>query len=89
MKKIIRKTVLTLTAFMSVNSAFANSLQPTPEKAIANSLPPTPERAIANSLPPTPERAIANSLPPTFEGKVIRHHSIRFNALDTQRVRMS
>ena len=77
MKKIIRKTVLTLTAFMSVNSAFANSLQPTPEKAIAN------------SLPPTPERAIANSLPPTFEGKVIRHHSIRFNALDTQRVRMS
>lgn len=77
MKKIIRKTVLTLTAFMSVNSAFANSLQP------------TPERAIANSLPPTPERAIANTLPPTFEGKVIRHHSIRFNAFDTQRVRMS
>lgn len=41
MDTYIRKTVLTLMAFMSVNAAFANSLPPTPERAIANSLPPT------------------------------------------------
>ena len=35
MKTLINKTVLTLTAFMSVNAAFANSLPPLPEKAVA------------------------------------------------------
>ena len=82
MDTYIRKTVLTLMAFMSVNAAFANSLPPTPERAIANSLPPTPERAIANSLPPTPERAIANSLPPTFEGRALCKQTIKVKGFD-------
>ena len=131
MKQIIRKTVLTLTAFMSVNSAFANTLTPTPEtvkngvtatqtknkdkkiantlppsydgKAMANTLPPSYEgkamvntlppsyegRAIANSLPPTYEgKALANSLPPTFDGRAVCKQAIKFNILDSQRVRM-
>ncbi len=80
MKTTINKTVLTLTAFMSVNSVFANTLPPTfdyskkvahtessvkeTKKAIANSLPPTPERMAMQST----KKAIANSLPPCPEG---------------------
>lgn len=80
MKTTINKTVLTLTAFMSVNSVFPNTLPPTfdysKEIAQAETSAKETKNAIANSLPPTPEKgamrsakkAIANSLPPCPEG---------------------
>ncbi len=76
MKTTISKTVLTLTAFMSVNTVFANTLPPSFEgkkEGIAFVAEKTNnEKKLANSLPPTPEyKGIANSLPPTPEYKGI------------------
>lgn len=66
MDTFIRKTVLTLTAFMSVNSAFANSLTPTPENKAQNGVV-TAQRVETKNK----NKEIANSLPPTFEGKAL------------------
>ncbi len=104
MKQIIRKTVLTLTAFMSVNSAFANSLPPTCENKADNSLAVANNKnegskAVANSLTPTPEKplmadykkAMANTLPPTFDysqRRSICKQAIRLN-IRAGRERMS
>ena len=75
MDTYIRKTVLTLTAFMSVNAAFANSLTPTPDAPAKNGVTAiqitNKDKRIVNTLPPTTEKSIANSLPPTFEGRAI------------------
>ena len=75
MKTTINKTVLTLTAFMSVNTVFANTLPPSyesPKKdgiAFAATKNSTTKK-VANSLPPTPEyKGLANTLPPTPEYK--------------------
>ena len=75
MDTYIRKTVLTLTAFMSVNAAFANSLTPTPDAPAKNGVTAiqttNKDKRIANTLPPTTEKSIANSLPPTFDGRAL------------------
>lgn len=103
MKTTINKTVLTLTAFMSVNSVFANTLPPTfdcsKQVAQAESSVKETKKAIANSLPPTPEkgvitmqakRAIANSLPPCPEGwnKPFDTQLFKMLKMSTQRVNM-
>lgn len=74
MKTTINKTVLTLTAFMSVNTVFANTLPPSyesPKKdGIAFTATEKTTKTVANSLKPTPEyKGLANSLPPTPEYK--------------------
>ena len=78
MKTTINKTVLTLTALMSVNTVFANSLPPTYENTIKTGIELASKKTkndnkstLANSLPPTPEKAMANSLPPCIEGKAM------------------
>lgn len=72
MKTTISKTVLTLTAFMSVNAVFANSLPPCIEGKKQDitfvAQKTNEEKKLANTLPPTPEyKGIANTLPPTPE----------------------
>ncbi len=102
MKTTINKTVLTLTALMSVNTVFANSLPPTYENTsktgieLASTKTKNDNKStLANSLPPTPEKAMANSLPPCIEGKanpfapsVITRQVIRVNDIRSQRVNM-
>ncbi len=90
------KTVLTLTAFMSVNSAFANTLPPSydapvNQDAVATKKVETKNNDLrmANSLPPTPEK-MANTLPPTFDWnqkRILARNTINFNHLNTSRVR--
>lgn len=92
MKTLTTKTVLTLTAFMSVNAAFANTLPPTFDcsKRVTSDMI-AKNNTVKETKSLTTEsyrkKALANSLPPTPEYPALCRQTIKF-APSMQRVNM-